>query len=470
MDLEKIGRSIAEQRKFVKRISQEKMAEDLGMYQADVSALEHGRKGSGISDLNKLQTVADYLEIPLQELLFGSGKEGRLEHYDSKKMEIKWAGEKAKFPVKNRKMLACYYGIEEEQAQPLIFYCGKYVIYALRENQTMIQGGKQPFGFAKLHLMVLFENSVIGTLDADYLPLMYFVHQPSFQRLQSMIDFDVLDVADVLRTINPYIPLMQFAKGASRKKYEEMLYRRMEALMALRDLENVILVENLYVLEECRRKGVASMLLDGVRQMLKTETFFLNLEPLDYDNFLCAEYGKAISPLYSKEDISTISLNAGIAERLGFTVDPDGWYRQMADITDPSHCIIRTVSLRKTAYCLSPALQALLENDGDLVQQGRAMQLMAQAGENPSVSGTWEFQYRKLEKGILVQMGAGDACLLGYLNKDYEVRLAAATGNPLGEKAVDLSKYHWIDIENIERNELVDMMEVVLAHLEKTRS
>ena len=51
IDIEKIGTRIAEERKFVKRVSQRKMAEDLNMYQADISNLEKAKNGSGITDL-----------------------------------------------------------------------------------------------------------------------------------------------------------------------------------------------------------------------------------------------------------------------------------------------------------------------------------------------------------------------------------------------------------------------------------
>lgn len=45
IDYDKVGKRIAEERKFIRHVSQEKMAEDLGMYQADISNLEHARKG-----------------------------------------------------------------------------------------------------------------------------------------------------------------------------------------------------------------------------------------------------------------------------------------------------------------------------------------------------------------------------------------------------------------------------------------
>ena len=38
-----IGKRIQEQRKYIKRVSQEKMADDLFMYQADISNLEKGK-------------------------------------------------------------------------------------------------------------------------------------------------------------------------------------------------------------------------------------------------------------------------------------------------------------------------------------------------------------------------------------------------------------------------------------------
>ena len=50
IDFTKIGKRILEERKYLRRISQEKMAEDLGMYQADISNLEKAKNGSGITN------------------------------------------------------------------------------------------------------------------------------------------------------------------------------------------------------------------------------------------------------------------------------------------------------------------------------------------------------------------------------------------------------------------------------------
>ena len=66
-----IGKRIKKLRKE-RDLSQERMAEDLGMYQADISNLKRAVGGSGISDLYKLDMIADYFGVPLVEILVGS--------------------------------------------------------------------------------------------------------------------------------------------------------------------------------------------------------------------------------------------------------------------------------------------------------------------------------------------------------------------------------------------------------------
>ena len=46
INYEKIGQRIAEQRKYIRRLSQERLAEELGMYQADISNLEKAKKAA----------------------------------------------------------------------------------------------------------------------------------------------------------------------------------------------------------------------------------------------------------------------------------------------------------------------------------------------------------------------------------------------------------------------------------------
>ncbi len=86
MNNQEIGRRIREQRKYIKRVSQEKMADDLLMYQADISNMEKGKKGSGIADLDKLNLIADYLGISLDFLIFGTKE--KMTPYFKKKTTI----------------------------------------------------------------------------------------------------------------------------------------------------------------------------------------------------------------------------------------------------------------------------------------------------------------------------------------------------------------------------------------------
>ena len=79
INLENIGIQIKHLRKQ-KKVSQERMAEDLGMYQADISNLEHAKKGSGITDLYKLEDIAEYLGVSLIELLTSNGTSLQANH------------------------------------------------------------------------------------------------------------------------------------------------------------------------------------------------------------------------------------------------------------------------------------------------------------------------------------------------------------------------------------------------------
>lgn len=71
-DYSRVGRRIAQERKNYKHVTQEKMAEELRMYQADISNLENGKLGSGINDIAKLDIIADYLGISVKELIMSA--------------------------------------------------------------------------------------------------------------------------------------------------------------------------------------------------------------------------------------------------------------------------------------------------------------------------------------------------------------------------------------------------------------
>ena len=135
IDYEKIGRRIYEERKFLRHISQEKMAEDLGMYQPDISNLEKARKGSGITDLSKLQTIADYFDLPIENLLFGTSAEAHMADYFGSKMEIRpYQGQKAAKTKEQRKILTKLIGRDPEETHPWCYECGPYTLYVGMET------------------------------------------------------------------------------------------------------------------------------------------------------------------------------------------------------------------------------------------------------------------------------------------------------------------------------------------------
>jgi transcriptional regulator with XRE-family HTH domain len=75
LDYDRIAFRIWDLRKNRKKVSQKKMAEDLGMYQPDISALENNRPGSGIESLPKLELIAAYMGVSIKYLLFGNEDE-----------------------------------------------------------------------------------------------------------------------------------------------------------------------------------------------------------------------------------------------------------------------------------------------------------------------------------------------------------------------------------------------------------
>ena len=102
IDFEAIGHRITEERKYLHKVSQEKMAQDLGMYQADISNMEKAKRGSGITDLSKLDMIAEYFDIPIQTLLFGEADK-EMKKYYGKNMQLKEV--KCSFSQAHKKVL-----------------------------------------------------------------------------------------------------------------------------------------------------------------------------------------------------------------------------------------------------------------------------------------------------------------------------------------------------------------------------
>ena len=163
INFNKIGNRIKEVRKYIMKISQEKMAEDLGMYQADISNMEKAKSGSGITDLAKLDLIADYFNIPLATLLFGQEDKNMLK-YHGDQMKLKHS--KKKMLKSHKKVLWRLMGLSEDATPTFYTYeCGPYVLYTAIERQIEWSSGSpiptgEPddfnFFLAKFHTYVFF--------------------------------------------------------------------------------------------------------------------------------------------------------------------------------------------------------------------------------------------------------------------------------------------------------------------------
>ena len=186
IDFDKIGKRIYEQRKYFRKLSQERMAEELGMYQADISNMEKAKKGSGITDLSKLDMIAEYLEIPLETLLFGREDKTMLKYHGSK-MKLKKS--RKKLTKGHRNALIQLTGLKEEQVTPVAYECGPYMLYTMLENQHMLgtntgfgdDGEMVPFVLPKMHTYIFLGTEVIGVMVTAVTHMMQHVFQPDLQ-------------------------------------------------------------------------------------------------------------------------------------------------------------------------------------------------------------------------------------------------------------------------------------------------
>lgn len=378
IDIDKIGYRIWEQRKCIMKLSQEKMAEDLNMYQADISNMEKAKSGSGITDLIKLDLIADYFNIPLETLLFGGGNKNML-IYSGEKMKLKES--KKKMLKNHREFMKKLTGRnDEEEISAMIHVCGPYTIYTMIEKQMVYEGGinsENTFALQKTHTYVFLESELIGVMVADITNLMQHIFQPHLVKLQMLIQRDILDVTDVLRTLNPYWGFWMLAENEDVEQlYFESMIKRMDELRNTGQERPVLYIENVYVREDCRQHGIFRLYIDLLKLIFGESIMWLNMEPTSGSE-LNQEY--ECVPSYSVSELGQLNINAAIAEKVGFTVDPDTWHRQTEMIDPDGNVCVETVLVRKCAYYLPKEIRELLKNDGDLVEKGRAKQKLKQS-------------------------------------------------------------------------------------------
>ena len=422
IDFNKIGNRIKEERKYILKISQEKMAEDLGMYQADISNMEKAKSGSGITDLAKLDLISDYFNIPLATLLFGQEDKNML-RYHGDQMKLKQS--KKKMLKSHKKILWGLMGVPDEATPDFYTYeCGPYTLYTAVERQIeWASGNPLPTGepddpnffLAKFHTYVFFESELIGVMVADLTTVMQHVYQPTLKKLQTMIQGDVLDVTDVLRTLNPYWALWMFSEDENA--YFEEMVGRMDEIRQTGEDRNIVYVESIYVREDCRNHGIFRMYIDLLKDMFKDCIIWLNMEPTSGSE-LEDEY--SYFPSYSVSELGQLSMNASIAEKVGFTVDPDTWHRKAERIDEEGNLTVETVLVRKCAYYLPKDIRNLLKNDGDLVAKGRALQRVKQEYKEDEEGGMMDLHHGYVGENLAAELK------ISFPSEDYFYATAIA--------------------------------------------
>ena len=439
IDFEKIGKRILEERKYLHRISQEKMALDLGMYQADISNLEKAKKGSGISDLYKLDLIADYFDIPLESLIFGR-RQDKMEKYYGTKMQIKpFSG---KLSAKHQAMLRSLMGaggdeIGETNPENVVAYkCGPYMIYEAHEFQLELTGSdpadEEPQNFLeKIHLYVICQDEVIGCLTACVTTLMQHVFQPAFEKLKFFIMPDIFELSDTLHILNPYMLMYHNAVTAEEEeRYQEKMYQRMDELRKAGENRIIFYVENAYVREDCRQNGILRMMVDVLKKQDPGCIIRLSLEPTSGDE-LSSEY--SYFPSYEAADIGQINLNASIAEHLGFMIDEKTVERQAQRVEEDGTVVTETVPIRRNAYLLPKQIRNILKGDGDLTSRGRAREkTLGNEADKPKTIDVYQGAWKKFGFIISIKMVYTDETVFAFARgMDWDHRfLGVSKENP----------------------------------------
>ncbi len=371
MNYQEIGNRIHEQRKYIKRVSQEKMADDLFMYQADISNLEKGKKGSGIADLDKLGLLADYLGVSLDYLLFGTKE--KMTPYFKKKTTI----EKGNLSKERKMELARLSGRNPKDVKAAVYQAGDYSVYILKATMKNAEFPMELFedkdadvsdvSVTRYQMYTFYKKDVIASLIVDQTNLFTNSAICTVEALAHTLPQKCLDALDCFRHLNPFVPLATYDDESKREEYQRLAFERFQKLMALGEENPILYLESSYVKEDYRQNGVFTLNLDILKMMFKDAIFWLNMEPTS-EEINASTY---MSVVHSTKDITQITLNNLIAEKLGFVVDPDLWGIQVKDDETGE---VKKIRVRKCAYIIPKLYDEILKDDDGLVEKGRMLQ------------------------------------------------------------------------------------------------
>ncbi len=330
--------------------------------------------------------------------------------------------------------------------------CGPYFIYMFPEQQIQYGGASESrngenFIF-KTHIYVVYQDEVIGCVTAYITTLMQHIHEPSFKRMHAFIMRDIFDLSDTLQILNPYWLLSQFP--VSQKDLDEThekMYERMDALRSTGEDRIIFYVENAYVQEECRRKGIFRMMMDVLKRESPTPMIWLSLEPTSGEE-LSGEYTYHSS--YAASELGQINLNASIAEHLGFVIDTKTVSRQAERIADDGTVEVETVPVRRTAYYLPKEVREVLKQDGTLTEHARARKTaLGFEPEAPEFIDIYQGAWKKQGFIMSIKMVYSNETVYAFAwGKDWKSRwLGVSKGNPAptGEMVETIERYDQLE-------------------------
>ena len=418
MNYQEIGSRIQEQRKHIRKVSQEKMADDLMMYQADISNLEKGKKGSGITDLEKLSHIAEYLGISLDSLIFGTKE--KMKPYFKKKTQIV----KSKLTKEQKISLAEVMGRNEKDIKADVYSAEEYSVCVIRQSLRrgdsildLFDNENKPIidlPLDRYQLYTFYGNDVVASVTVVQTTLLENTTPCYIDWLTNLIPQKCLDVTDVLRHLIPFVPLAQFEDDKKKKdEYYALCGIRREKLLALGTDNPVLYIESAYVKNDCRQNGILTLNMDVLRKMFKDAIIWLNMEP-SLDDELKGD--GHITPRHSTMDITQITLNNLIAEKLGFTVDPDLWG---IDVKDEETGNEDRIQVRKCAYIIPSIYEEILKDDDGLVEKGRLLQKLKQDKDRENVKDEKELKLEVREDGATMDISGFEFVTLQN-NIDFE--------------------------------------------------
>lgn len=435
------------------------MAEDLGMYQADISNLEKAKSGSGITDLAKLDMIADYFDMPLETLLFGRRQDQMEKYYGTKMLLKEFAKKRTK---KHETILRKLMGISDGENNAVLdnvhsFECGPYMVYVAYEFQIQFPENNTDKEnllnhLVKTHIFVVYQDEVIGCMTTYMTTVMQHVYQPAFESLKTFIWPDIFDLDETLQVLNPYWLLYQYSlNDEEEEEFRDNMLQRMDELRGAGEDRIIFYVESSYVREDCRRNGIFRMMIDVLKKINPSSIIWLSLEPTSGDE-LNSEY--TYHATYRASELGQINLNASIAEHLGFTIDSKTVNRQAERIEDDNKIIVETIPVRRIAYYLPKKIRNILNGDDDLLAYARARKkMLTGVDERPNVVDIFQGAWKKQGYIISIMMVYNDETVYAFARgmdwKTHWVGVSKENPAPTGEFVETTEKYDNLkDAEN----------------------